>query len=93
MTTRLPLALTAAVAAFASAAAHAGGIQDDIEACGEAAVAATLIEEEGTLLRFVSDRGNRNRTLTLKALRDDAEPLVLACKMKRSDVEEVMIAE
>ena len=89
MTKHRPLFAVAAVAALAGATAHAG-IQDDIEACGAAAVEAGLIAEDGTLLRFVDDEGNRNRTLTFKALRSDAEPVTLACKMKRTKVLEVV---
>lgn len=91
--TRLPLFAAAALAALVGAAAHAASIQDDISACGEAAVAADLIQEDGTTLRFVSDEGNRNRTLTLKAITGDAEPIVLDCKMKRRKVLEVVLAE
>ena len=91
--TRLPLFAAAGLAALAGAGAHAAGIQDDIQACGEAAVEAGLIQADGTTLRFVSDQGNRNRTLTLKAITDGAEPVLLDCKMKRRTVLEVVPAE
>lgn len=91
---RLPVpAALAAILAGGVAVAHAGSIQDDISACGAAAVEAGLIEADGTLLRFVSDEGNRDRTLTLKAIGGDAEPVLLDCKMKRSKVLEVVRSE
>ena len=92
---RLPLALAAAIAALAALPgdAAAAGLQDDIKTCGAAAVENGLIEEDGTRLRFVSDRGNRNRTLVLKALRDEAEDVTVSCLMKRRDVIEVVLGD
>ena len=85
--------LTATFLAAAPHAASASSIQEDIEACGAVAVETGLIEADGTSLRFVSDEGNRNRTLTLKAITGDAEPVTLDCKMKRRKVEEVVLAD
>ena len=89
----IALAAPVTFAAMVGASARAGGIQDDIEACGAEAVTAGLIEADGTSLHFVSDQGNRNRTLTLKVIGGDAEPMEIDCKIKRSEVIEVVAAE
>ena len=83
-------AIAVAASAAALAATAAAGIQDDIEACGALAIEEGLIAETGTTIRFVSDKGNRNRVLTLKAIqgRDDAK--VFECRMKRTEVIEVV---
>ena len=89
---RLPLAATVAAAAMIAALpgdAAASALQSDIETCGAAAADAGLIDEERAVLRFVSDRGRRTRTLTVKALRDADEPVVIDCRMKRRAVIEV----
>ena len=83
----------AGLAALVGAAAHGASIQDDIQACGEAAVEAGLKPADGTTLRFVSDQGNQNRRLTLKAITDGAELVLPDCNMKRRKVLEVMPAE
>lgn len=85
---RFPLALVVSAAAIVASIApgHAAGIQDDIEECHVAALEAGLIEDAKVRLRFVADEGNRDRTLTLKALSDTTEPMMIDCKMKRSKV-------
>ena len=85
-------ALTAAAAlALTTAAAQAGAIQEDIQACGAAATEAGLIPAEGVSLRFVSDAGNRNRVLMLKAIHaDGTEPTMIECRMNRRKVKEVV---
>ena len=87
-------ALTTAAAVLSlAAAAQAGAIQDDIQACGAAASEAGLLPEEGVSLRFMSDEGNRNRVLTLKAIYSDGtEPTMLECRMSRRTVKEVVKA-
>ena len=88
--TSTPLALIAAGAAFLASEAFAGGIQDDIESCGTVAIETGLINDEGTTLRFVSDKGNRNRVLTLKAVQGRNDAKVIECRMKRAQVIEVV---
>ena len=87
-------ALTAAaVLSVTLGAAQASAIQDDIQACGAAATEAGLLPEDGARLRFVSDEGNRNRVLMLKAIfSDGAEPKMLECRMSRRKVKEVVEA-
>ena len=80
----------AALSAAASGAALAGDIQDDIKACGDMAVEKGLISEDGTRLRYVSDKGNKNRTLTLEAIVVGGENVTLECQMKRRDVKDVV---
>ena len=91
MNARTPL-LAAATLAVLATSAHALDIQDDVRACGEAAVAAGLITEEARL-RFVDDEGNRNRVLTLRALSDTTEPVDIDCRMNRTKVREVVPTE
>lgn len=87
-------ALAAAAVLSPLATASAGSIQDDIAACGAAAEEASLLTEGAYSLRFVDDEGNRNRVLTLKAIRTDgSRPEILDCRMKRSRVVEVVTAE
>ena len=82
---------TAAVLAVAFGAAQASAIQDDIQACGAAAAEAGLLADDGVRLRFVSDEGNRNRVLTLKAIfSDGTEPKMIECRMNRRKVKEVV---
>ena len=87
------LLLTAAVALPLAVSAQGGAIQDDIQACGAAATEAGLLPEDGVSLRFVSDKGNRNRVLMLKAIyTDGTEPKTLECRMSRRAVKEVVEA-
>ena len=85
--------ITAAALAVSVSAGHASAIQDDIQACGAAAAEAGLLPEDGARLRFVSDQGNRNRVLTLKAIfSDGTEPKMIECRMNRRKVKEVVEA-
>ncbi|MBB4659248.1 hypothetical protein [Parvularcula dongshanensis] len=83
----LPLALMLPVAAAAA------DIQEDIRACAAEATEAGLVAAtDASSFRFVSDKGNRNRVLTLKVVGPD-QTIELDCKMKRRDVVEVVLAE
>jgi hypothetical protein len=84
--TRIALVLAAAAIAAAPLSASAFDIQDDIKACGAAAEEAGLIQANAYTLRFVSDQGNRNRTLVVDAITGPSQHVTVTCKMKRSQV-------
>lgn len=83
-----------AAAALLPAGAAAASIQDDIASCGASADEAGVLTAGTYSLRFVDDEGNRNRVLTLKAIKTDgSDAELIECRMKRSEVVEVVTAE
>lgn len=78
-------------AALLPATAFASAIQDDIAACGSVAEEAGVLETGTYSLRFEDDEGNRNRVLTLKALKSDGtDAELIECRMERRKVLEVV---
>lgn len=81
--------------AFAGAfgAAQAGDINDDIASCRDAIEEADLMGGQDFALKLVDDFGNRNRVITLEAVVVGADDQLIECRMNRSKVLEVVIAE
>ena len=86
---------TALGLAFATAfgAAQAGNINDDIASCREAIEDAELMGGEDFALKLVDDFGNRNRVVTLEAVVVGGDDVLIECRMSRSKVLEVALAE
>ncbi len=83
----------AGLTALSLGVAHAGSISDDINNCRAAMDEASLFGDAEYTLDFVKDYGNRNRVLTLKANIVGADEAVVECRMKRTAVVDVVIAE
>ena len=88
---------TAQISAFALAfvsafgTANAFGINDDIENCAAAINEAELLGDAEFNLDFVSDKGRRDRVLTLEANVVGADDVIIECRMSRSKVNAVVI--
>lgn len=81
----------ALAAAFGTA--HAFGLNDDIASCAAAIEDANLLGDANYNLDFVDDEGKRNRVLTLEANVVGGDNVIIECRMNRSKVLEVVIAE
>lgn len=91
---KIAQASAATIALFAAfGTANAASISDDINNCRAAIDEAKLLGDAEYNLDFVGDKGNRNRVLTLEANVVGGDDVVIECRMSRSTIKEVVIAD
>jgi len=84
------LALAGAATLFA-APAHAV-TKKDVQKCRDAATQETSIDMSDYRLRFVNEKGNRNRVITFKAIpHNSGESFEFTCNIKRANVEKITL--